>query len=130
MDAPESKSARILQIATLTINHGELRRFQANIAKAVAFSKAHGPQLLVDVFIDERFMRAHSCQIQSDSQPALQHWALADPFIDDVMRSCTLQRLDFYGERTASVEARMHEAERLGSIVAMTPRFEGYQRFV
>lgn len=52
---------------------GELEAFKSSIEKSVTFAEENGPQLLIEVYIDEESIRAHSCQIQLDFESILAH---------------------------------------------------------
>lgn len=118
----------IMQITTFDIHPGKLDAFKESIRKAVDFTRQNGPQLLVDVFIDEKNMRAHSCQIQADSEAILVHWRISDPYINEVMETCSLVRIDVYGNPNEAVLEGMRPISRDGVEVVTTPRFVGYSR--
>lgn len=61
-------SNRIMQLTKFEIHEGKLEACKESIRKAVAIAEATGPQLLVEVYIDDQAMRAHSCQAQPDSK--------------------------------------------------------------
>ncbi|HEX6011168.1 MAG TPA: hypothetical protein VFY87_05045 [Geminicoccaceae bacterium] len=122
-------SERIMQISTFEIHKGELEAFKDSVTKAVAFAEANGPQLLVEVYIDEGVIRAHSCQIQPDSEAVLAHWRLSDPYIRGVMESCTMQRLDMYGRPNDAVMEGLRPLLEQGITVTVTPDFVGFGRF-
>lgn len=122
-------SEQIMQLTTFEIENGKLEAFKESIEKAVSFAEENGPQLMVEVYIDEENMRAHSCQIQPDSESILSHWEMSDPYIDDVMQSCTLKRLDIYGQPNDTVMEGMSRSSEDGAIMTVTPHFTGYNRF-
>ncbi len=80
-----TKSSTILFRNTMRITDGHLDGFRRAIAQAVAFAHEHGPQLMVEVFIDEERMLAHSFQLYRDSDAIRTHWRLSDPYIREVM---------------------------------------------
>lgn len=88
---------------TMRITEGHLEEFRAAIRRSVEFVEANGPQLMVQVFIDEEAMLAHSFQLYADSAAILRHWELSDHVISDVMRHCTVERLEMYGEPDRAV---------------------------
>lgn len=51
---------------TVRIADGHLEDFKQAVRRAVAFVDEHGPQLIVDVFIDEQRMLAYSFQLYRD----------------------------------------------------------------
>lgn len=113
---------------TMQVTSGHLEKFEQAVHQAVEFVEQYGPQLMVEVFIDEEHMLAYSFQLYRDSESILVHWKMSDPYIRDVMEHCTVQRLDVYGEPGEAV------AEGLGSFgedvtVTVTPRFHGFTRF-
>lgn len=121
-------SEHIMQLSTFEIKQGTLEAFKSSIEKSVTFAEENGPQLLVEVYIDEENMRAHSCQIQPDSESILAHWEMSEPYIDDVMQNCTMKRLDIYGQPNDEVMAGLEElAEEI--TVTVTPNFTGFSRF-
>ncbi|MEV4575620.1 hypothetical protein AB0K16_20460 [Nonomuraea jabiensis] len=52
---------------TMRITEGHLEDFRNAIARAVKFAQQHGPQLMVQTFVDETRMLAHSFQLYRDS---------------------------------------------------------------
>ncbi|GAA3919293.1 hypothetical protein GCM10022244_30520 [Streptomyces gulbargensis] len=114
---------------TMRITDGHLDDFREAVAQAVAFAEQHGPQLMVQTFVDEERMRAHSFQLYRDSDAVRVHWKLADPFIQDVMRHCRVERFEVFGEPDADVAAGVRAA--LGEQCALTfsPRIAGFVRF-
>ncbi|MCE8014361.1 hypothetical protein HOP54_06200 [Halomonas daqingensis] len=119
----------ILQITTFSIHHGQLERFKESIEKAVEFARRNGPQLLVEVYIDEDRMRAKSIQIQRDSEAILAHWKISDPYIQDVMKSCTLLHIDMYGDPNQEVLDGMKPLLRDGVTMNVMSGFVGFGRF-
>ena len=88
---------------TMKITEGHLDQFRAAVSRAVEFVEEHGPQLMVQVFIDEETMEAHSFQLYRDSAAVLAHWAMSDPYIQDVMEHCTVHSFETYGEMSEEV---------------------------
>ena len=76
---------------TMKITDGHLDQFRAAVRRAVEFVEEHGPQLMVQVFVDEQTMEAHSFQLYRDSASVLAHWAMSDPYIQDVMAHCHIE---------------------------------------
>ncbi|HZF91470.1 hypothetical protein [Streptomyces sp.] len=114
---------------TMRITEGHVEGFRLAIARAVAFAEQHGPQLMVQTFLDEERMLAHSFQLYRDSDAVRTHWKLADPYIQEVMRHCRVERFEVFGEPDADVVAGVRAA--LGEQCAPTfsPRIAGYVRF-
>lgn len=114
---------------TMRITDGHLNDFRDAVSQAVAFAEQHGPQLMVQTFVDKERMRAHSFQLYRDSDAVRVHWKLADPFIQDVMRHCRVERFEVFGEPDADVAAGVRAA--LGEQCALTfsPRIAGFVRF-
>lgn len=112
----------------MRIRDGHLDEFRAAIAKAVAFVREHGPQLMVEVFIDAEAMRAHSFQLYADDESVLKHWQLSDPYIREVMEHCTVERLQVFGEPGEQVRTglRTPNGERFPTTI--TPRLTGFTR--
>ncbi|HTF50899.1 MAG TPA: hypothetical protein VK735_25940, partial [Pseudonocardia sp.] len=88
---------------TMKIVDGHLEEFSAAVRRAVAFVQEHGPQLMVQVFVDEERGLAHSFQLYPDSDAVLAHWAMSDPYIRDVMEHCTVDSFETYGELSEPV---------------------------
>ncbi len=58
----------------MRITKGHLAGFKGAVQEAVKFAKQHGPQLMVQTFIDEQQMLAYSFQLYRDSESVLVHW--------------------------------------------------------
>ncbi|WP_306360579.1 hypothetical protein [Nocardia sp. CC227C] len=95
--------------------------------RAVAFVAEHGPQLTVQVFLDEERGLAHSFQLYPDSEAVLAHWKLSDPYIQDVMKHCTVQSFETYGEMSDEVIAGLRSGP-VGT-VTVRPGLTGFTRF-
>lgn len=122
-------SERIMLITSFDIHPGKLAAFNDAIAKAVAFARDHGPQLLVEVYIDDDALRAHSCQIQPDPAAILRHWQMADPHIAAVMDCCSMTRIEIFGTPGRAVLDGMEPLAREGVRIRITPGFTGFARF-
>ncbi len=92
-----AKNSTILFRNTMRITEGHLDGFRRAITQAVVFAQEHGPQLMVEVFIDEERMLAHSFQLYRDSDAIRTHWRLSDPYIREVMEHCTVQHFEVFG---------------------------------
>lgn len=101
---------------TMRITEGHLDEFKQAIDESVRFVEQHGPQLMVQVFVDDEAMLAHSFQLYADSAAIRRHWALSAGVIDGVMEHCTVERLDLYGEPDDTV------ARGLNGALADVPR--------
>lgn len=113
---------------TMRITDGHLDAFRAAIAAAVDFAERYGSQLMVQVFIDEQNMLAHSFQLFPDSAAVRRHWEIADPHIQEVMAHCRVQRFEVYGEPEPDVLAGVRGAIGEGEL-AIAPRAAGFRRF-
>jgi hypothetical protein len=91
--------------------------------------EAHGPQLMVQVYVDEEQMRAYIFQYYRDSQAMLTHWELSDPYIRDVSQYITVKRLDLYGQPNEAVLAGVRTFSASGVRLTVTPHFAGFARF-
>ncbi|GAA2406425.1 hypothetical protein GCM10010420_37940 [Streptomyces glaucosporus] len=113
---------------TMRITDGHLESFRDAIARAVEFARRHGPQLMVETFLDEERMLAHSFQLYRDSDAVRTHWRLADPYIREVMEHCRVERFEVFGEPDADVTAGVRSA--LGEQCPLTfhPRIAGFVR--
>ncbi len=102
----------LLMHNTMRITAGHLVEFKEAVRRAVEYVERHGPQLTVQVFVDDEQRIAHSFQLYPDSAAVLRHWSLSDPYISDVMQHCTVESLVLYGEPDEAV------AEGLSSMLA------------
>jgi hypothetical protein len=125
----DSGNAVLLLRNTMRITDGHLESFRDAIAQAVTFAEQHGPQLMVQTFVDEERMLAHSFQLYQDSDAVRVHWKLADPYIQEVMKHCRVERFEVFGEPDADVAAGLRSA--LGEQLEPTfsPRIAGFARF-
>ncbi|WP_406861566.1 hypothetical protein ABZO31_14340 [Streptomyces sp. HUAS MG47] len=114
---------------TMRITEGHLEGFRDAIAKAVAFVQQHGPQLMVETFVDEERMLAHSFQLYADSDAVRTHWQLADPYIQEVMEHCQVEHFEVFGEPDADVTAGIRSALGDQSNLTFAPRLAGFVRF-
>ncbi|MEU3607953.1 hypothetical protein AB0E83_21260 [Streptomyces sp. NPDC035033] len=114
---------------TMRIGEGHLEGFREAIAGAVEFARQHGPQLMVETFVDEERMLAHSFQLYRDSDAVRTHWKLADPYIQEVMKHCTVERFEVFGEPDADVVAGVRSALGEQCELTFSPRIAGFVRF-
>ncbi len=111
---------------TMRITEGHLAGFKGAVREAVEFAEQHGPQLMVQTFIDEQQMLAYSYQLYRDSESVLVHWRLSDPYISKVMEHCTVEKFDVYGQPSEEV---MKGLNQLGeSLTTVKPRIVGFVR--
>jgi hypothetical protein len=127
MAAHESTS--LLFRNTMRIAEGHLEGFRDAVTRAVAFAEEHGPQLMVETFVDEERMLAHSFQLYRDSDAVRLHWELADPYIQEVMKHCRVERFEVFGAPDADVVAGVRSALGGQCAVTFSPRIAGFVRF-
>ena len=113
---------------TMRIREGHLDEFRASIVKAVDFVREHGPQLMVEVFIDADAMRAHSFQLYADDESVLKHWELSDPYIREVMEHCTVERFEVFGRPGERILEGLRAPGGASFPVTITPRLTGFTR--
>lgn len=114
---------------TMRITEGHLADFNDAIDRAVRFAQERGPQLMVQTFVDEEQMLAHSFQLYQDSDAVRAHWELADPYIQEVMRHCRVEHFEVFGEPDADVAAGVRAAVGDRSALTFSPRIAGFIRF-
>lgn len=112
---------------TMQITEGHLEDFRRAIAEAVGFVEEHGPQLMVQTFIDEDRMLAFSYQLYRDSAAILRHWQLADPYISRVMEHCTVLDFQVHGDPGEAVLEGMRQMIEDGR-ATISPRLAGFVR--
>ncbi len=113
---------------TMRILDGHLDEFRDAVTKAVDFVEQHGPQLMVQTFIDEDQMLAHSFQLYGDSEAIRVHWRLSDPYIQAVMEHCEVEHFEVFGQPEPDV------AEGLRAVLSdvnpgSSPLLAGFGRF-
>jgi hypothetical protein len=114
---------------TMRIAEGHLQGFRDAVTRAVAFAERHGPQLMVETFVDEERMLAHSFQLYQDSDAVRLHWKLADPYIHEVMKHCQVERFEVFGVPDADVVAGVRSALSEQCALTFSPRIAGFVRF-
>lgn len=122
-------SESIMLINTMQIEQGKLEDFKESVKNSLAFVEANGPQLMVEVYVDEKNLQAYSFQFYRDSESILSHWQMSDPYIRDVMQHITVKRLDIYGQPDDAVMEGVRPFSQDGVIVTVTPHFAGFTRF-
>lgn len=123
-------NAPVLFCNTMQITGGHLESFKHAVQRAVEFVEEHGPQLMVEVFIDEQRLVAYSFQLYRDSESILIHWKMSDPHIREVMEHCTVQRLDVYGRPNEAVMEQLRRPDDQEVAVTVTPHFTGFTRLL
>jgi hypothetical protein len=123
----DSPDGPILFHNTMKIVDGHLDEFAASVRRAVAFVQEHGPQLMVQVFIDEERGLAHSFQLYPGSDAVLAHWAMSDPYIRHVMEHCTVDSFETYGELSEPVRHGLRTG--LAGTATVRPPLTGFVRF-
>ncbi|MBF6169065.1 hypothetical protein IU486_30625 [Streptomyces gardneri] len=123
----EDRGMSILFHNTMRITEGHLEQFEAAVQRAVAFVEEHGPQLMVQVFLDEERGVAHSFQLYRDSEAVLAHWKMSDPYIKDVMAHCEVQSFETYGEMSDEVLAGLRSGP--AGEATVRPLLTGFTRF-
>ncbi|CAM2919285.1 hypothetical protein SAXI111661_08320 [Saccharomonospora xinjiangensis] len=113
---------------TMRITEGHLDSFRDAITSAVDFADRHGPQLLVQTFVDTERLLAHSFQLYRDSDAVRTHWKLADPYIREVMEHCTVERFEVFGEPDEDVAAGVRSGVGRDCPVTFHPRIAGFVR--
>ncbi len=88
---------------TMRIHDGHREQFGEAVRRAVGFVEENGPQLMVQVFVDEERGEAHSFQLYPDSDAVLAHWSMSDPFIRAVMEHCDVASFETYGALSDAV---------------------------
>ncbi|MFZ3565953.1 hypothetical protein ACOKM5_03190 [Streptomyces sp. BH097] len=126
MNTPDS--GLLLFRNTMRITEGHLEEFRGAIDRAVSFVERHGPQLMVEVFVDEERLLAHSFQLYQDSDAVRAHWKLSDPYIQDVMAHCRVEHFEVFGEPDEDVASGIREALGDQAAPAFAPRFSGFVR--
>ncbi|MFF3490293.1 hypothetical protein ACFYWS_02995 [Streptomyces sp. NPDC002795] len=114
---------------TMRITEGHLEEFRGAIERAVDFVEQHGPQLMVEVFIDEERLLAHSFQLYRDSDAVREHWKLSDPYIQEVMAHCRVEHFEVFGTPDEGVASGIRESLADQSAPVFSPRLTGFVRF-
>lgn len=128
MTSPATISEPLLMHNTMRIAEGHLDEFKHAIRQSVQFVEQHGPQLMVQVFIDDEAMLAHSFQLYADSAAIRRHWQLSEHVIDEVMKHCTIDRFTMYGEPDQAVIRGLHDALDDQVPLQILARHTGYFR--
>ncbi|MBX4871088.1 hypothetical protein HJA87_15785 [Rhizobium bangladeshense] len=119
---------QILLRNQMKITDGRLAPFSDAVRQAIEFVEKHGPQLMVQAYIDEWNMRAVSFQLYRNSADVLRHWHLSDPYIKAVCEHCTVEKLDVYGTPNEQVVAGLAQFLEDGRALIIRP-LAGFSRF-
>ncbi|GAA3394733.1 hypothetical protein [Streptomyces roseoviridis] len=125
---PHDDDAILLFRNTMRITAGHLDEFRSAIERAVSFARRHGPQLMVQTFVDEDRMLAHSFQLYRDSDAVRTHWRLSDPYIQEVMEHCRVERFEVFGHPDADVTEGIRAALGEQCELTFSPRVAGFVR--
>ena len=112
----------------MQIEPGKLKEFKESVRNSLEFVEMNGPQLMVEVYVDEGSLRAYSFQVFPDSEAMLSHWKMSDPYIRDVSRHITVERLDLYGQPNDAVMEGLRPFSEDGVVVTVTPNLAGFAR--
>ncbi|WP_017540321.1 hypothetical protein [Nocardiopsis halophila] len=113
----------VLMHNTMRIHGGRLEAYRSAVARAVDFVREHGPQLMVEVFIDEERLIGHSFQLHAGSDSIRRHMAMSDPYIKGVMEHCEVVDFRVYGSVDTDILALLPQG------AAVLPRSTGFTRF-
>lgn len=119
---------QILMRNVMKITEGSLDLFCEAVAEAVEFVRRHGPQLMVQTFIDRDGMRATSFQLYRNSVDVLRHWEWSDPYIQKVSQYCEVEKLELYGNPCEAVRAGVSSFIEDGRGQIIVP-LTGFSRF-
>ena len=122
-------SEPIVFITTMEIHEGKLQQFKEAAKRSMEFIEANGPQLMAEVYIDEKNMLAHGVQVHRDSESILSHWQMADPYMRDVMQHITTTRVEIYGQPNDTVMDGMQRLSGTGTSVDVRTHLVGFSRF-
>lgn len=123
-------SAPIVFITTFVIEEGALEKFKEAAQRSTNFLKDNGLQLLAEVCIDEKDMRAHGIQVHRDSESILDHWLLSDPYMSNVMQYIRTTHVEIYGQPNEAVLEGMRRLTSQGAVITVTPHLTGFSRLV
>lgn len=88
---------------TMVYDKTKSDKFKQAIYNGVDFARENAPQLMVQVFIDEKEGLAYSYQLYRNSEDILEHWKVSDENIGEVMKYCEVKSLEVYGNPSKEV---------------------------
>lgn len=110
---------------TMAYDTANTDKFKRAIYNAVSFAEKNAPQLMVQVFIDEKRGLAYSFQLYRNSEDILKHWTVSDENISEVMKYCEVIKFEVYGTPTQEViEGIISSVGR--DKVSFTPELTGF----
>ena len=121
---------QIILITTMQIKEGNLEKVKEALKKSVEFAKEKGPQLMVQVFVDDKKMQINSIQLHRNSESIIDHWKLSDAYIEGVMQYITMKRVDVYGLPNKIIIQRLDKLAENGCVVSVMPFFTGYSHLL
>ncbi|WP_201790416.1 hypothetical protein [Mycobacterium avium] len=80
------------------------------------------------MFVNDAQLLAHSFQLYPDSAAVVRHWSLSDPYISDVMRHCTVESLQIYGQPNDEVAEGLSSMLSDGIVNFTGPHHVGFVR--
>ncbi|PDS99877.1 hypothetical protein CO659_03850 [Rhizobium sp. S9] len=119
---------QILLRNQMKITDGRLEPFSDAVRNAIEFVETHGPQLMVQAYIDEWNLRAVSFQLYRNSADVLRHWDMSDPYIQAVSEHCTVEKLEVYGSPNEQVLTGLARFLDDGRALIIRP-LAGFTRF-
>ncbi len=121
-------SGRIIFITTNQIREGALEKVKEAAQKSTNFLETNIPQLMAEVFIDEKELRFFGIQVHRNSESILAHWQISDPYMKDVMQYITTTRVDIYGQPNKAALEGIRQLSSQGTDISVTPQFVGFSR--
>lgn len=112
----------ILYHNTMRIYQGHLEAFRREAENAVAVVEEQGPQIMLEIFIDEPRMLAHSIQVHADSESIRTHVKTRNPGSGPIMDHCEVQSFAVFGNLDPDL------LEILPPGTRVVPRFAGFTR--
>lgn len=127
-DMKEKINGAILFRNTMAYDTLNTDKFKKAIYNAVEFAQKNAPQLMVQVFIDEKLGLAYSFQLYQNSDDILKHWEVSDENIGEVMKYCEVKKFEVYGNPSEEVIDGI-----LGSVdrdkISFIPELIGFYKF-
>lgn len=127
MEAAKPEESILLR-NTMAYDREHESEFVQAIRDAVFFAEQNAPQIMVQTFLDRANALCYSFQLHANSEAIQRHWEVSDPHISAVMKHCTVERMEVYGNPSQAVRDGIIGA--VGSDkVAFTPALIGYYHF-